>query len=157
MSGGVAGNDVLNGGAGGDVLCGDATELTEFARGGSDLLRGGAGDDLLIGDANFLELGRAGKDTLVGGAGDDFLIGDAEANFAQSSAQDTFIFEGHFGNDSVFDFDYLDHLIFRGFEADDLVVSTVGSSTVLAIEGAGQVELGFFAVPLVEGTNLFFA
>jgi Ca2+-binding RTX toxin-like protein len=62
---GAAGNDLLQGGNGNDVLFGDA---------GSDRLEGGNGDDILDGGA--------GNDTLVGGRGDDTYI------FAAGSGQD---------------------------------------------------------------------
>ncbi|NES43863.1 calcium-binding protein [Moorena sp. SIO2C4] len=60
------GNDTLIGGAGDDLLRGDA---------GNDYLVGGDGDDNLLGDAGDDTLiGGNGNDNLVGGGGDDILI-----------------------------------------------------------------------------------
>ncbi|MBC7700394.1 calcium-binding protein, partial [Aquabacterium sp.] len=59
----------LMGGAGNDVLRGDASEADVAGQfHGNDTLDGGAGDDTLIGDG--------GADTLMGGDGNDTLYGD---------------------------------------------------------------------------------
>lgn len=93
------GNDEIRGGAGNDVLFGDAPPATLAAllegdaavdaeslyrsikddpaahdasgvsAGGDDMLDGGEGDDILF--------GQGGNDTLIGGAGDDILFGGA--------------------------------------------------------------------------------
>ena len=100
------GNDWLFGGTGNDTARGDALRLHDNARGGNDLLDGGEGDDYLYGDATFL-LGhsRGGNDRLDGGLGNDYLWGDAQ--FLTENAEgghDTFVFSGVFGNDRVMDF-----------------------------------------------------
>ena len=65
---GGAGNDVLGGGYGDDILNGDE---------GNDTLWGGAGDDVLNGDEGNDNLnGGTENDILNGGAGDDILNGD---------------------------------------------------------------------------------
>ena len=65
---GGAGNDVLGGGYGDDILNGDE---------GNDTLWGGAGDDVLNGDeGNDTLNGGTENDILNGGAGDDILNGD---------------------------------------------------------------------------------
>ena len=64
---GGAGKDLLDGNDGADVLNGGD---------GGDRLIGGAGDDVLLGGAgNDRLIGEAGDDRLVGGAGDDLLDG----------------------------------------------------------------------------------
>ncbi|MHC5740477.1 M10 family metallopeptidase C-terminal domain-containing protein [Nostoc sp.] len=57
FSGGVGGNDTLDGGNGDDAL---------YGLGGNDTLDGGAGPDKLIGDV--------GTDQLIGGAGNDIFL-----------------------------------------------------------------------------------
>ncbi|TRO35078.1 HlyJ hemolysin-like protein [Pseudomonas sp. ALS1131] len=78
---GTAGNDLLQGGNGGDVLFGDA---------GNDRLEGGNGDDTLDGGT--------GNDTLVGGRGDDTYIfaagGGQDVIDNSGGGADTLHFEG---------------------------------------------------------------
>ncbi|QAY78065.1 cadherin domain-containing protein [Sphingosinicella sp. BN140058] len=79
---GVAGDDILYGGAGNDVLHGggrgdrlEGGEANDLLYGGlgSDVLLGGAGNDVLHGDSD----GYAGDDSLDGGGGNDQLFGGA--------------------------------------------------------------------------------
>jgi Ca2+-binding RTX toxin-like protein len=64
---GNAGDNLLDGGAGNDILKGMA---------GADVLIGGSGDDILDGGANRdLLIGGKGHDQLTGGTGDDILVG----------------------------------------------------------------------------------
>ena len=67
----------LNGGAGNNVLTGNATLGTRIVGGaGNNILIGGTGNDVLIGGAgNDILIGGLGTDTLTGNAGDDILIG----------------------------------------------------------------------------------
>lgn len=63
--GGVAGDDILDGGDGDDILYGE---------GGDDTLIGGRGNDLLDGgDGNDTITGGDGSDTVLGGDGDDVI------------------------------------------------------------------------------------
>lgn len=92
---GSSGDDVLNGGAdadrlyggpGADAVNGDEGEDTLLGGSGDDALSGGADDDMLEGGANNDTLngddgddmlkGDDGDDALNGGAGDDVLYGD---------------------------------------------------------------------------------
>jgi hypothetical protein len=69
---GTAGDDLLVGSPGADVMAG---------RGGNDIVNGGAGDDVICGEAgNDLLIGGPGRDTLLAGAGNDVLMGDAGAD-----------------------------------------------------------------------------
>jgi Ca2+-binding RTX toxin-like protein len=68
----------VTGGAGVDVLVGDALANTLRGGGGDDNLAGGGGNDKLYGDDGTDSLdGQAGSDKLYGGAGNDQLVGDA--------------------------------------------------------------------------------
>ncbi len=64
----LVGHDLLDGGAGNDVLYGE---------GGDDSLVGGDGNDTLYGDAPYLPENLHGKDLLDGGDGDDILYAGA--------------------------------------------------------------------------------
>ncbi|WP_298460996.1 ExeM/NucH family extracellular endonuclease [uncultured Cellulomonas sp.] len=64
---GTAGDDVLRGGNGRDVIMGLGGDDVIVGGNGDDVVCGGAGDDRLTGDN--------GDDTLLGGFGDDVLVG----------------------------------------------------------------------------------
>ena len=73
---GTAGDDVLRGGPGRDVVIGLGGDDTIRGLGGDDLLCGGEGTDVVRGGAgDDLLLGGLGAGVLSGGAGDDRLIG----------------------------------------------------------------------------------
>jgi Ca2+-binding RTX toxin-like protein len=79
--GGIASIEIVKGGAGDDVLTGDALGNVLIGSGGRDQLNGGPGNDLLIGGD--------GIDTGLGGAGEDILIGgwtDYDSNIAALKA-----------------------------------------------------------------------
>jgi Ca2+-binding RTX toxin-like protein len=65
---GSTGDDIIRGGAGNDTLSGGLGDDILHGGDGNDALYGGDGDDFLFGDG--------GADTLVGGNGDDYLVGD---------------------------------------------------------------------------------
>ncbi|MPZ24019.1 MAG: hypothetical protein GEU28_10865 [Dehalococcoidia bacterium] len=67
---GSPGPDIIRAGAGNDIVCG---------RGGDDIIYGGTGNDTLLGEGGDDELhGGLGFDRLVGGPGDDSLFGDGQ-------------------------------------------------------------------------------
>jgi len=69
---------------------------------GSDTLTGGDGNDTLIGGTGDDTLwGHRGNDVLVGGEGNDFLAG------GNMAGEDTYVFAGNFGQDTVIDLDTL--------------------------------------------------
>jgi Ca2+-binding RTX toxin-like protein len=78
---GLGGNDRITGGNGDDVICGGAGEDTVTGDNGNDVLLGGFGDDRVAGSN--------GEDTLIGGPGTDVLdqgrgAGRAEQDGAES-------------------------------------------------------------------------
>jgi Ca2+-binding RTX toxin-like protein len=69
---GTAGNDLIKGGAQGEVICGKGGNDRLLGRGGRDRLLGGAGRDVLVGGAgNDVLIGGAGRDRMLGGPGKD--------------------------------------------------------------------------------------
>src|SRR5262247_4187966 len=82
---GGAGNDVLTGGSGADLLFGGAGNDTLLGKGGADQLFGGAGNDVLTGGD--------GDDQVFGQGGDDRMI--------WNPGDDSDLFEGGAGNDTA--------------------------------------------------------
>jgi Ca2+-binding RTX toxin-like protein len=128
---GGAGNDVLNGGAGADKLIGGLGDLDAasykdatagvvvdlFAGGtggealgdtysGIEVAYGSAFDDTITGNDGINRLtGGAGSDTLNGAGGDDYLLGEAGTDTLTGGAgADVFVFNVHFGSDTITDF-----------------------------------------------------
>ena len=91
-------DDVVIGGAQGDVLRAGAGNDFLVAGAGADTLDGGAGSDTL--------LGGEGADTLDGGEGNDTLLGGQGA--------DTYSFSGAFGNDVIEDADHSGSISIEG-------------------------------------------
>lgn len=106
------GNDLIEGGAGNDVLVGN---------GGDDHIYGGSGNDTLVGDDVFLDaeaeeiLAAHGNDELRGDAGDDILLGGG-------------------GNDHLFGDDGAD--ILQGGKGDDEQSGGSGDDILLGLEGS---------------------
>ncbi|BBD70564.1 hemolysin-type calcium-binding region [Nostoc commune NIES-4072] len=100
---GNAGDDILNGGAGSDILNGNAGDDILNGGAGSDILNGNAEDDILNGGAGSDTLnGGASSDTLNGGAGNDSLNGGASSDILTGGAG-TDSLTGGAGND-IFNF-----------------------------------------------------
>jgi hypothetical protein len=77
---GGAGNDVLTGGSGADLLFGQAGNDTLLGKGGSDFLFGGSENDTLTGgDGDDQSFGEAGDDRLVWNPGDDTDLNEGGA------------------------------------------------------------------------------
>lgn len=73
---GMAGNDLLTGGANRDTIIGGAGDDVIFGGAGNDQLKGGAGHDVIDAGAGRDRVsGGSGKDSLNGGAGADRLLG----------------------------------------------------------------------------------
>jgi VCBS repeat-containing protein len=108
------GNDVLDGGSGNDTLKGG---------GGSDVLLGGDGNDQLFGDADDVPVANQGNDYLDGGAGNDYLRGyGGHDTLLGGSGDDQLL--GEEGNDSL-----------DGGDGNDLLSGGAGNDTLTG--GAG--------------------
>ncbi len=113
------GNDTIFGGTGNDALTGGTGNSTLFGGDGNDTLTGGSGNETLHGDA--------GADTTYGGAGND-VIGTFNAEGAGDDiayggdGNDTII--GGAGNDTVF-----------GDAGDDTLYGGIGNDTLYGGDG----------------------
>ncbi len=96
-SGNGSGNDTIDGGAGDDLITGDATGGNGI---GNDKLFGGDGNDEIYGDTVNGDLAVGGADRLDGGAGDDALSGDGGDDVLIGGAGDDQL-DGGDGNDTV--------------------------------------------------------
>ncbi len=77
---GGAGNDVLTGGAGGDLLFGQSGNDTLRGLGGFDLMFGGTENDTITGgDADDLAFGEGGDDRMIWNPGDDTDLNEGGA------------------------------------------------------------------------------
>jgi Ca2+-binding RTX toxin-like protein len=139
----AGGDDVIDGGAGRDLIYGDGSAQgaggPATVAGGSDLLSGGAGDDTLYGDGVASGYGATvtGDDTLVGGRGADVLWGDGIATSSGASAvtggMDRFAFGRRDGLDMLMDF--------RRADGDVIDLSGAGLSWVdLDSDGTGVLD-----------------
>jgi Ca2+-binding RTX toxin-like protein len=95
-------NDVLYGGGGKDVLSGGAGSDTLYGGAGDDLLRGGDQADLAFGDdGNDHIVGGNGDDILNGGDGDDYVMGGNGADLLTGGDGDDIVAGGN-GNDIMY-------------------------------------------------------
>jgi Ca2+-binding RTX toxin-like protein len=79
---GGAGNDILTGGSGADMLFGQADNDTLLGKGGADFLFGGAGNDVLTGgDGDDQVFGESGNDRMIWNPGDDTDLFEGGADF----------------------------------------------------------------------------
>lgn len=167
---GGAGIDTLVGGAGNDTYVVDqaSDRVIEMAGEGTDtvvssisyklaasvenLILGGISDisatgnelaNRLIGNAGAnLLVGGDGADTLIGGAGNDTLIGgnDNDALYGGAGA-DAFAFQGHWGSDTIADFQTgVDKVVLVDIDPGKVSLTHSGTSTVIAY-GAETITL----------------
>ncbi|MEL6471776.1 MAG: calcium-binding protein [Cyanobacteria bacterium J06623_4] len=107
------GSQIIDGGAGDDILRGDTDSRkagTSF--GGNDIIFGGAGNDRIGGKGGNDQLfggegddqiwGDDGDDLIFGGLGNDTLTGD---NFSDGQGTDTFVLAAGEGTDTIVDFE----------------------------------------------------
>ena len=147
VDGSRGGNDVLvNKGATGLVMTGDASLLHDATHGGNDTLIGGDGGDRLRGDAQFVFDGSTcGSDVLAGGRGDDTMFGDAEGfSNAGSRGADRFVFAADSGHDVIGDFevgkDKIDVSALGLHDLGDLTI-TPGTDTAVQFSSGNDVIL----------------
>jgi len=134
----LVGNEVgnlLNAGAGRDIVLGNAGDDEMQGGLGNDLLGGGTGSDLITGDAGLdLIFGGDGDDEIAGGAGNDYVLGAAGA--------DTFRFATSDGaqNDTILDFaDGVDMIVISGVAGfGDLTIQDGARGAVIS---AGELEI----------------
>ncbi|WP_068117369.1 calcium-binding protein [Tropicimonas marinistellae] len=132
---GGTGNDHINSAHGNDTLVGGAGNDVLWASYGNDTLIGGAGNDNLYGghwDTGFTNTysGGSGDDVLFASAGDDVMEGGAGADtFRYMSDRD---FLGRGGHDTITDYEQEDTILFiGGFGVES--VAQVGSDVVLSM------------------------
>ena len=131
----------------------DYTHSVSAGPGDSTLKAGDHGDWLLGQGGNDHLLGSAGNDVFIGGAGDDLLESVGGSN--------TFVFSGHFGNDTLLGYQPADRLVFLGVEggheADYRAHASVsGNDTVLSF-GSDSVTLVGVGLASLVGSDIVIA
>ena len=131
----------------------DYTHSVTAGPGDSTLKAGDHGDWLLGQGGNDHLLGSAGNDVFIGGAGDDLLESVGGSN--------TFVFSGHFGNDTLLGYQPADRLVFLGVEggheADYRAHASVsGNDTVLSF-GSDSVTLVGVGLASLVGSDIVIA
>ena len=113
----LAGDNIINGGAGNDFITGGAGDDTLNGGAGDDEIAGLTGDDVIeAGDGDDFLAGGIGDDTLLGGEGDDVLYG----NFGTDSIN------GGAGADTL-SFDEIRFAVTATIEADGTGIAEYGS------------------------------
>jgi VCBS repeat-containing protein len=108
-----------------DVILGDNTARTVSGGAGNDVLLGGTGNETIAGGN--------GNDIISGGAGDDTLRGEA--------GNDTYIFRRGNGNDTIYDNQGSNSVLFAGLTPDDITVATPDSYSdefIFTIKNTGE-------------------
>ncbi|MCK1471169.1 cadherin-like domain-containing protein, partial [Bradyrhizobium sp. CW10] len=137
---GGEGNDRLVGGDGDDTLFGGPGNDVIFGGTGSDTLFGEAGNDTLYGeDGNDLILGGEGDDFASGGQGDDTILGGAGNDTLQGDVGNDRI-EGEQGDDHIDGGAGNDVLL--GGAGNDCIVGGAGDDTVHGGEGNDRIDGG---------------
>ncbi|NBG92757.1 polyurethanase [Pseudomonas sp. 9.1(2019)] len=123
----------------------------------------GPGDSILkAGDHGDWLLGQGGNDHLLGSAGNDVFIGGAGDDLLESlGGSNTFVFSGHFGNDTLLGYQPADRLVFLGVEggheADYRAHASVsGNDTVLSF-GSDSVTLVGVGLASLVGSDIVIA
>ncbi|WP_275935071.1 calcium-binding protein, partial [Acinetobacter venetianus] len=95
---GLGGKDTIYGASAQDYLFGGIADDELYGKDGADYLYGGLDNDKLYGGVGKDRLDAAsGNDILDGGEDDDILVDE--------SGNDTYIFNGNFGHDTIYDVD----------------------------------------------------
>ena len=128
---GGAGDDVLTGQEGVDILKGGKGADSLSGGNNLDKLDGGEGDDVLAGGGS--------SDQITGGRGNDLLSGNQTDAVVYDNGLDTFLFVGKFGHDTITDF----HIGFStiafvgGIDESDVTVKTKGDDVKIVVSHHG--------------------
>ncbi len=147
----LAGNDVVCAGSGDDtVIGGDGNDLI-FGEGGADtlsgndgndgLVGGGGGDSLYGGSGNDIIFGQFGADTLGGGSDTDVIFGDEGNDVISGGSGDDGLISGGDGDDAVNGGGDNDSLV-NGDAGNDTVSGNGGKDTVNGGDGDDEVRGG---------------
>ncbi|MFT7475329.1 MAG: Ca2+-binding RTX toxin-like protein [Verrucomicrobiales bacterium] len=134
---GRGGNDVINGGPGADWVDAGLGDDTVFGLGGDDVAFGGEGDDTLIGFEGDDRLdGGVGVDTLNGGPGSDTMFGgdDADRIFGQDGIDTVFA-----GGGDDFVIGALGADVLNGGPGNDVINGGPGNDTIHGDEGGDTI------------------
>jgi Ca2+-binding RTX toxin-like protein len=135
----AAGFDSLFGGDGNDKLYSRTTAMAESFDDGGNVMDGGAGDDLVTGGrGNDSVVGGFGNDELYGSAGDDTLEGqDGNDYLSGNDGSDSLVagagkdsISGGAGNDLIYAGDDDDSINYTGDTGDDTVYGGNGNDLV---------------------------
>jgi Ca2+-binding RTX toxin-like protein len=164
------GNDTLIGGDGvNNSLIGDCRILNDHTRGGNDVLiaGNGPGTNTMYGDASveMRDCAVGGNDTLISGTAVDNMWGDGAAVIGTNvtTGADTFVFAPGNNADTINDFRKADHdkidVSAYGFDnITDLVITDLGSDTLIDFGGGNSVKLVGIADPsILSGCDFIFA
>jgi len=130
---GTPGPDVIDALAGDDYICGEGGDDNISGGPGKDFVFGGEGNDTLAGGpGNDRVRGQQGVDTIAGGDGNDFLYGGVEGDTISGDDGNDVI--GGFGGSDTIDAGPGDDKVFGGFGAD-LIDGGPGSDTIRGLVG----------------------
>ncbi|MGY3413492.1 Ca2+-binding RTX toxin-like protein [Bradyrhizobium sp. GM5.1] len=139
--------DTIYGGEGNDRLVGGDGDDTLFGGPGNDVIFGGAGSDTLFGEAgNDTLYGEDGNDLILGGEGDDFASGgQGNDTILGGAGNDTL--QGDEGNDRIEGEQGDDHIdggagndVLLGGAGNDCIVGGAGDDTVHGEEGNDRID-----------------
>ncbi|NEO56851.1 MAG: calcium-binding protein [Okeania sp. SIO3B5] len=156
---GGAGNDVLDGDSGNDVILGGRGDDQLNGGDGNDQLKGGAGNNLLNGgDGNDSLYGGADNDVLNGDDGNDLIIGWIGDDQLSGGNDDDLVtggtgndtLNGDDGNDTLNGGDDNDQL--NGGTGNDTLNGHTGSDTLIGVD-ITSVQPGSNEIDILRGGN----
>ena len=166
------GDDLIVGGGGRDRIVGGVGDDELRGKGGRDVLIGGAGDDELKGGRGADRLvGDSGRDALFGGGGADRLFaghgndvltgGRGDDTMEGGAGADRFVFDVAHGRDVILDFQVVsDRIDFRLRDdiddIDDLLISQIGSRTVISDGDGGKIILRDVDAADIDASDFLF-
>ena len=126
-------------------------------------IKAGPGDSTLkaVEQGDWL-LGQGGNDHLIGLQGNNVFIGGAGNDLLEAAGgNNTFVFSGHFGNDTLLGYQPTDTLVFLGVEGGHVAdyrahASASGHDTVLSF-GSDSVTLVGVGLASLAGTDIVIA